>query len=80
MRTLQVFVHDPETGGRSLFWVSVPDDPIELETEELVILRCLLSFCRSRGIGLLEAARMEVEVNEWGSSEPPIMIQTPGNA
>lgn len=79
MNTYRVTIHDPRTTRTRMFWVSMLEQDIDAESEELAILRCLHDFCQRGGISLLESGRMHVTC-ELTTNNDPILIQDGGHA
>lgn len=80
MKTYRVQIFDPQTSHRRMFWVSMADDQVDADSEELAILRCLTDFCQRGGLRLLESGRMHITCDVLGDAEPPILIQQGGHA
>lgn len=80
MATWRICIYDPETRRNRLFWVSVLDEMVEAETEELAILNALHHFCQEGGISLLQHGRMHITANKMGDFGKPIVIRQGAHA
>jgi len=80
MKTYRVQIFDPRTSHRRMFWVSMADDHIDAESEELAILRSLTDFCQRDGMKLVESGRLHITCDSLDDTQPPILIQDGGHA
>jgi len=80
MKTYRVQIFDPQTTRTRMFWVSMADDTVDADSEELAILRCLNDFCQRGGISLCKSGRMHITCDALDDAAPPILISDGGHA